>query len=170
MKLFLIGYMGAGKTTLGKPLAEQLHVPFIDMDAVVEESEGKSITELFEELGETGFREKERNALQNGIFPDNFVMATGGGAPCFFDNMDWMNRTGLTMYLRAHPHEIARRLENQRELRPLLRTIKKEDLPEVISQRIAAREEFYMQAKLVMENSNLTVEHLLEALKDLGTA
>lgn len=168
MKLFLIGYMGAGKTTLGKPLAEKLQVPFIDMDAVVEAAHGKSITELFGELGEAGFREKERDALQKSVFPDNFVMATGGGAPCFFDNMDWMNRTGVTLYLRAHPHEIARRLENQRELRPLLRSIKKEDLPEVISQRIAAREKFYLQAKLVMENSNLTVNHLLEALKDIG--
>ncbi|QEC50918.1 shikimate kinase [Anseongella ginsenosidimutans] len=165
MKLFLIGYMGAGKTTLGKPLAQQLALPFIDMDTVLEEREGKTITNLFEELGESGFREKERDILRNGIFPDAFVMATGGGAPCFFDNMDWMNHKGVTMYLRAHPKEIARRLEHEREQRPLLRSIKKEDLEEVIGQRLAVREKFYLQAQLVMENNELTVEQLLEALQ-----
>ncbi|TCS90446.1 shikimate kinase [Anseongella ginsenosidimutans] len=161
----MIGYMGAGKTTLGKPLAQQLALPFIDMDTVLEEREGKTITNLFEELGESGFREKERDILRNGIFPDAFVMATGGGAPCFFDNMDWMNHKGVTMYLRAHPKEIARRLEHEREQRPLLRSIKKEDLEEVIGQRLAVREKFYLQAQLVMENNELTVEQLLEALQ-----
>src|SRR3546814_1794361 len=78
-------------------------------------------------------------------FPDSFVMSTGGGAPCFFNNMDWMNRTGITMYLRAHPGEIARRLENQREERPLLREIQKEELETVIARRIAGREQFYLQ-------------------------
>ncbi|HEY9561733.1 MAG TPA: shikimate kinase [Anseongella sp.] len=166
MKLFLIGYMGAGKTTLGKPLAQKLGIPFIDMDAVLEASEGKTITELFEILGEPGFREKERDALQKSAFPDSFVMSTGGGAPCFFNNMDWMNRTGITMYLRAHPGEIARRLENQREERPLLREIQKEELETVIARRIAGREQFYLQAQLVMEHNDLTVEHLLEALRN----
>lgn len=165
MKLFLIGYMGAGKTTLGKPLAQQLALPFIDMDTVLEESEKKSITDLFEELGESGFREKERNMLQKSTFPEAFVMATGGGAPCFFDNMDWMNRNGVTMYLRARPKEIARRLEHEREQRPLLRSIKKEDLEEVIRQRLAVREKFYLQAQLVMENNELRIEKLLEALE-----
>lgn len=166
MKLFLIGYMGAGKTTLGKPLAQRLQLPFIDMDAVLEEKEQKSITRLFEELGEAGFREKERDTLQKHTFPENFVMATGGGAPCFFDNMDWMNREGTTMYLRARPEEIARRLEHEREQRPLLRQIKKEELAEVIGQRIIIREKFYMQAQLVVENNNLTVEQLLKVLKE----
>ena len=166
MKLFLIGYMGAGKTTLGKPLAQRLQLPFIDMDAVLEEKEQKSITRLFEELGEAGFREKERDTLQKHTFPENFVMATGGGAPCFFDNMDWMNREGITMYLRARPEEIARRLEHEREQRPLLRQIKKEELAEVIGQRIIIREKFYMQAQLVVENNNLTVEQLLKVLKE----
>src|SRR3546814_19691193 len=117
--------MGAGKTTLGKPLAQKLGIPFIDMDAVLEASEGKTITELFEILGEPGFREKERDALQKSAFPDSFVMSTGGGAPCFFNNMDWMNRTGITMYLRAHPGEIASTMENQSAERHQLRQIKK---------------------------------------------
>src|SRR3546814_8488266 len=93
-------------------------------------------------------------------------MSTGGGAPCFFNNMDWMNRTGITMYLRAHPGEIAPRLENQREERPLLREIKKEELETVIARRIAGREQFYLQAQLVMEHNYLTVEQLLEALRN----
>lgn len=168
MKLFLIGYMGAGKTTLGKPLAEKLNLPFIDMDAMLEEREGKSITRLFEELGENGFRKKERDVLQTSVFPENFVMSTGGGAPCFFDNMDWMNRQGITMYLRARPEEIARRLEDERTKRPLLRSIKKDELAQVIRQRITAREKFYMRAEIVIENSNLTVDLLLEALKKTG--
>lgn len=168
MKVFLIGYMGAGKTTLGKALAGKLKVPFIDMDAVLEQREGKSISRLFEELGEDGFRKKERNALQASVFPENFVMATGGGAPCFYDNMDWMNREGLTVYLRAQPEEIARRLEDQRQQRPLLRTVKKEDLAGFIGQRIAQREGFYMQAQIVLEGNDLTPQQLLDSLKKAG--
>ncbi|MFS8615592.1 MAG: shikimate kinase [Solitalea sp.] len=165
MKLFLIGYMGSGKTTLGDPLAKKLQIPFIDLDTLLEKREGKSIPQLFEEVGEAGFREKERDLLQKGVFPDQFVMATGGGAPCFFDNMDWMNRQGITMYLRARAEEIARRLENERSQRPLLRDIEKQDLVGVIRERIAGREKFYLQAKLVMEHDNLTVDLLLEALQ-----
>src|SRR5690606_14036728 len=165
MKLFLIGYMGSGKTTLGDPLAKKLQIPFIDLDTLLEKREGKSIPQLFEEVGEAGFREKERDLLQKGVFPDQFVMATGGGAPCFFDNMDWMHRQGITMYLRARAEEIARRLENERSQRPLLRDIEKQDLVGVIRERIAGREKFYLQAKLVMEHDNLTVDLLLEALQ-----
>lgn len=158
--------MGAGKTTLGKPLARQLNIPFIDMDHVLEAQTQKHITQLFEELGEKGFREKERDALQTGVFPENFVMATGGGAPCFYDNLDWMNRQGITIYLRTSPAEIARRLEHERNERPLLRSVKKEDLSGVIARRIKDRERFYMQAQIVLEKSNLTIENLLDALKD----
>ncbi|HYH55934.1 MAG TPA: shikimate kinase [Anseongella sp.] len=167
VRIFLIGYMGAGKTTLGRPLAGRLDIPFVDLDQVIEEGEDKSITGLFEELGEETFREKERDYLQNGKFPPDFVMATGGGAPCFFDNMAWMNREGLTVYLRADPREIARRLEHEREKRPLLRAVKKEELPLVIAERVMKREEYYLQAHIVLETSReMKVESLLEALKD----
>lgn len=164
MKLFLIGYMGSGKTTLGDPLAKRLNIPFIDMDRLLEQREGKSVTRIFEEAGESGFREIERDVLQESVLPDNFVMATGGGAPCFFDNMDWMNRQGITMYLRVPAEEIARRLAQGRSDRPLLRDIPEEELTEVIRERIAQREKFYLQAQLIMEQSDLTVEQLLEAL------
>src|SRR5690606_42140929 len=111
MKLFLIGYMGSGKTTLGDPLAKKLQIPFIDLDTLLEKREGKSIPQRFEEVGEAGVREKERDLLQKGVFPDQVVMATGGGAPCVFDNMDWMNRQGITMYLRARADDFARQLD-----------------------------------------------------------
>lgn len=165
MKIFLIGYMGAGKTTLGRPLAEKLQVPFIDLDAAIEAREGRTIRQLFIEVGEAVFREKERDCLQSGDFPEQFVMATGGGAPCFFDNMDWMNRQGVTIYLRADPLTIASRLEDQREERPLLRSLSKEELPEFVRNRLRERDIYYMKAELVLEKpGGLTLDDLLEAL------
>lgn len=162
----MIGYMGAGKTTLGRPVAWKLNVPFIDLDTIIEEREGKSIRQLFEELGEGIFREKERSGLQSGSFPADFVMATGGGAPCFFDNMEWMNRHGLTVYLKTDPEVIAARLEHEREERPLLRALTKEELPGFVREKIESREKFYLQAQLIFRDSgNLTAEDLLAALE-----
>ena len=103
IRIFLTGYMGAGKTTLGKAFAREMNVPFIDLDWYIEERFHKSIRELFTERGEASFRELERNMLHEvGEFED-VVVSTGGGTPCFFDNMEYMNGCGQTVFLDVHP-------------------------------------------------------------------
>ena len=94
VRIFLTGYMGAGKTTLGKAFARKMNVPFVDLDWYIEERFHKTVGELFTERGETGFRELERNMLHEVAEFENVVISTGGGAPCFFDNMEFMNRWG----------------------------------------------------------------------------
>lgn len=101
VRIFLTGYMGAGKTTLGKAFARKLNIPFIDLDWYIEERFHKTVGELFTERGEAGFRELERNMLHEVAEFENVVISTGGGAPCFFDNMEFMNRTGKNRFLEC---------------------------------------------------------------------
>ena len=103
VRIFLTGYMGAGKTTLGKAFARKMNVPFVDLDWYIEERFHKTVGELFTERGETGFRELERNMLHEVAEFENVVISTGGGAPCFFDNMEFMNRVGKTVFLEFIP-------------------------------------------------------------------
>ena len=118
IRIFLTGYMGAGKTTLGKAFAREMNVPFIDLDWYIEERFHKSIRELFTERGEASFRELERNMLHEvGEFED-VVVSTGGGTPCFFDNMEYMNGCGQTVFLDVHPDILFRRLRVAKQQRP----------------------------------------------------
>ena len=120
IRIFLTGYMGAGKTTLGKAFAREMNVPFIDLDWYIEERFHKSIRELFTERGEASFRELERNMLHEvGEFED-VVVSTGGGTPCFFDNMEYMNGCGQTVFLDVHPDILFRRLRVAKQQRPIL--------------------------------------------------
>lgn len=110
IRIFLTGYMGAGKTTLGKAFARELNVPFIDLDWYIEERFHKSIRELFVERGEASFRELERNMLHEVSEFEDVIISTGGGTPCFFDNMDYMNGHGQTVFLDVHPDILFNRL------------------------------------------------------------
>ena len=127
VRIFLTGYMGAGKTTLGKAFARKMNVPFVDLDWYIEERFHKTVGELFTERGETGFRELERNMLHEVAEFENVVISTGGGAPCFFDNMEFMNRVGKTVFLDVHPDVLFRRLRIAKQQRPILQG-KEDDL------------------------------------------
>ena len=151
MKIFLLGFMGSGKTTVGKPLAKALGLRFVDMDAHIVETQHKTIADLFETLGEAGFRALERQTLAELCAQDNLVVATGGGAPCFFDNLAAMNRAGTTLYLRVSPEGLAARLKHGRDKRPLLRGKSDEELLTYIRASLAAREPFYAQARIVVD-------------------
>ena len=107
MLIFLVGYMGCGKSTIGRTLAKQLGVRFLDMDTLLEQRCGKSVAEIFTETGETGFRQSEREVLAELTSEREAIVATGGGAPCFFDNMETMNRAGLTVYFKMSPEKLA---------------------------------------------------------------
>ena len=147
IRIFLTGYMGAGKTTLGKAFAREMNVPFIDLDWYIEERFHKSIRELFTERGEASFRELERNMLHEvGEFED-VVVSTGGGTPCFFDNMEYMNGCGQTVFLDVHPDILFRRLRVAKQQRPILQGKTDEDLRTFIVEALDKREPFYSQAR-----------------------
>jgi shikimate kinase len=160
MKVFLVGFMGSGKTTIGKKLANYLTCDFIDLDKLIETKVGMSIVEYFELHGESAFRDLERDVLQKTDFPENVIIATGGGAPCFGDNMSWMNENGLVAYLSLSPKALASRLENSKTDRPLIRNLKGDELEGFISAKLAEREPFYNQSKFVVSASDLTAERL----------
>jgi len=160
MKVFLIGFMGSGKTTIGKKLAIYLKYEFIDLDKLIESKAGMSIIDYFELHGEEAFRDLERTILQKTEFPENVIVATGGGAPCFGDNMDWMNKNGLVAYLSLSPKALASRLEHSKTDRPLIRHLKGDELIDFISAKLQEREVFYKQAKYVVSASDLTAERL----------
>ncbi|MBM3402592.1 MAG: shikimate kinase [Bacteroidetes bacterium] len=160
MKVFLIGFMGSGKTTIGKKLAIYLKYEFIDLDKLIESKAGMSIVDYFELHGEEAFRDLERTILQKTEFPENVIVATGGGAPCFGDNMDWMNKNGLVAYLSLSPKALASRLEHSKTDRPLIRHLKGDELIDFISAKLQEREVFYKQAEYVVSASDLTAERL----------
>ena len=143
VRIFLTGYMGAGKTTLGKAFARYMNIPFIDLDWYIEERFHKTVGELFIERGETGFRELERNMLHEVAEFENVVISTGGGAPCFYDNMDFMNRTGKTVFLKVHPDVLFRRLRVAKQQRPILQGKEDEELKAFIVQALEKRAPFY---------------------------
>jgi len=146
-RIFLIGYMGSGKTTIGKLLAARLGFSFVDMDKHIEEKEFKSVSQIFAEKGEREFRLIEQKCLYEVSEFENIVISTGGGAPCFFDNIRFMNTHGTTVYLKLSAAELADRLESSRaNKRPLLAERKGEELQQFIAEGLAKREPFYEQA------------------------
>ena len=154
-RIFLIGYMGSGKTTIGKLLAKRLGYSFVDMDSRIEEKQFKSISAIFEELGEEQFRLLEQRTLHEVAEFENIIIATGGGAPCFFDNMMYMNAQGKTVYIKLSPHQLAIRLESSKaNKRPLLDNRKGQELYQFIADGLAKREPFYNQASLIVEGKD----------------
>ena len=171
IRIFLTGYMGAGKTTLGKALSRKLNLPFVDLDWYMEERFHKTVGELFVERGEAGFRELEKNMLHEvGAFED-VVISTGGGAPCFFDNMDFMNRNGKTVFLNVHPDVLFRRLRVAKQQRPILQGKQDDELKEFIIRALEKRTPFYSQAQYVFNADELEdrsqIEKSVEKLRDL---
>jgi shikimate kinase len=164
-KIFLIGFMGCGKSKLGKSVASKLDLPFIDLDDMVEAQTQQSIPELFASLGEQGFREKEKETLQNSAIASNAIIATGGGAPCFFDNMEWMNNNGITVFIDTPVKVIADRLINARVERPLVKGKSFEELIEFIGSKLQERRPFYSQAKITLTGVDLSPDDLIESLE-----
>ena len=162
--LFLVGYMGCGKSTLGRKLARRLGVDFIDTDALVEEREGASVADVFRYEGEERFREAERRVLDEVIAAAPFaVVSTGGGLPTWRDNMPCMNAAGHTVYLRRSPERIACRLSPYgRRKRPRLQGLADEQLVAFMRSDMSVREPFYAQASLVVDCDPMSDEELIE--------
>lgn len=154
-RIFFVGYMGSGKTTVGKLLAKSLSLEFIDLDAYIENKHRKSIPALFSDKGEEEFRKIEREALQEVATFEDVVISTGGGAPCFFDNMEVMNRAGTTIYIQADAEELAARLQISKNVRPLIAGKSKEELIPFITEHLAQRERYYNGAHIVYHTDRM---------------
>ena len=173
-RIILIGYMGAGKTTVGKALAKELGLPFYDLDWYIESRRRKTVAQLFAELGEEGFRKIEHNMLHEVAEFEDVIISCGGGTPCFFDNMDYMNRQGQVVYLKATPEVLMEHLLMSKNDRPLLHGKTPGELRAFIAEQLQHREPFYSQARYTFDVSlmdnfekiNHTVGQLMELLND----
>ncbi|WP_299582791.1 shikimate kinase [uncultured Sunxiuqinia sp.] len=166
MKVFLIGYMGCGKSTLGRKLSEQLNIPFVDLDKYIEEKYFKSIPQIFAEEGETAFRKKEQKALMEVADFDRVIVATGGGAPCFFDNMELMNQAGLCVFLDVPTAALADRLSQSKTERPLIKGKSNEELLAFIENAMAVRRPFYEKAKCILKGDQILPEQIIAEIKN----
>ena len=154
-RIFLIGYMGCGKTTLGGKIAARLGVAFVDLDKVIEAKYHKTVSEIFSEFGQEYFRKIEHNTLLQVADYENVLIATGGGTPCFFDNMDIMNSCGDTIYICLKPEELATRFTKSNVAkRPLLKEKEGAEMIDFIKNTLAEREKFYMQAKYIIDGTD----------------
>lgn len=155
MRVFLLGFMGSGKTHWGKQLATQLKIPFFDLDEEIVKSEGKSIPEIFAACGEEHFRMIEKEALETLIDENNsMVLSCGGGTPCFFNNIETMNKYGVTVWLNTHSEIILQRLLKEKSSRPLLKNIADEDMKSYIVRKLNERRMYYQQAYITVDNEN----------------
>lgn len=166
MRIFLIGMMGSGKTTLGRQLADRLQVAFVDLDEYIEQKEQNTISQIFENHGPAHFRELERQALEAVVYEHtDVVIATGGGTPCFYDNMSFINKHGKSIFLKAPEEEIFHRLRaSDLNSRPLLAGKSNEELKDFISKTLEQRQPFYEQATLILHAPGHTLQDLLTLL------
>ena len=169
MKAFLVGLAGSGKTTLGKQLAVVSGVPFLDLDSVIEEVEGMAVAQVFALRGETYFREVEAALLRKTTQQhEHFVLSTGGGAPCFLGNMDFIVKNGLAIYLDV-PAAILRDrvIADGIAHRPLYDGLTNADILSKIEEQHKARHQFYQQAQITLSGDHLTIQELLTPLKNM---
>jgi len=163
MRIYLIGFMGAGKSHWGRLLSSKLTLPFFDLDQQITEDEGKTIPQIFEDKGEEYFRMMEKETLY--ILTEShesFVMACGGGTPCYFNNIDYMNNNGTTVWLNTRLDVLHSRLIQEKQTRPLLQDFSDEQLRQFILKKFSERRIYYEQADLVVEESEASVDTLIQ--------
>ena len=148
--------MGSGKSYAGRKLAEVLEIPYIDMDHHIEAIENLSIQEIFDTKGESYFRNLEREFLKNLNPNDDLIISTGGGAPCFFDNMEIMNKKGITVYLNRSKEVVMSQLIKGIDKRPLLKGKSEEEIWEFYDHKLQERQPFYDQAQIHVGDLNYT--------------
>jgi len=161
-KIYLLGMPGSGKSTLGRQLSESLNYPFFDLDTQIEKEEGIPIPDLFEKKGEVYFRELESKILSEISNKDLFILAVGGGTPCFHSNMELINKAGMSVYLKVSADEIVERLKNQ-TARPIFNDSK--DIKPQVIELLNRRKKFYKQAKIIIEGDNISADKVLNALE-----
>ena len=178
MIVFLIGFMGSGKSFYAKGLSEYLHVPFVDLDQFIEKEQAISISEIFEKMGESAFRTLESLALQqvyedllsrttekqdkNGILG---IISCGGGTPCFNQNMEWMNKHGLTIWINPAEAIIWERLIKERQTRPLVANLTEDELRDFIHQKLIERKPYYEKAQSVINQPDVTISEFVNTIR-----
>lgn len=165
-KFFLIGYMGSGKSTVGKQLAAKLNYSFIDLDSQIETDYHSTISEIFTSKGEAEFRAMEHNTLKRVIEKNNVVVSCGGGTPCYYENMDLMNRNGITIYVKMSTDALISRLLQAKTSRPLLANKTDEELRTFVATQLEKREDTYHQAHYVVKGKDLNVTELAKFIKE----
>ena len=160
-RIYLVGYMGAGKTTAAKRLAHRLGWEVADTDALFEEKYRISIDDFFQKYDEPLYRKLESEILKSTESLDKVVISTGGGTACYFDNMDWMNQHGLTVFMRISPAAAVDRVLHSRHKRPLARGKTEAELMEFVSQHYAARMPFYERAQITVKSEDFDLEGLV---------
>jgi shikimate kinase len=165
MKIFLIGFMGSGKTYWGRQVSEKLRIPFFDLDEQIESYEGKAINEIFAEKGEEYFRLLETDTLH--IITEShesFVMATGGGTPCYFNNIEYMKNEGTTVWINTPVEILFERLLKEKEKRPLIKNLDDAQLKSFIIKKFSDRKIYYEQADMIVDESEKSMEKILDKL------
>lgn len=165
MKIFLIGFMGSGKTHWGRLLSEKLSIRFFDLDEQVVEHAGKSIAAIFATEGEEYFRLMEKDILH--IITeshDNFIMACGGGSPCYFNNIEYMNTSGTTVWINTPLDTLFDRLKDEKTKRPLLSGLNDEQLKSFIIKKFADRKIYYEQARLAIADEPVLLDDLIQKI------
>ncbi len=163
MKIFLIGFMGCGKTHYGKELSLKLKIPFFDLDQKIEEQEEKKIADIFGDEGEEYFRLLEKDVLHMLTEShETFVMACGGGTPCFYNNIDYINKKGTSIWINCSIDCLYERLVKEKDERPLLKDISNDELRSYIIKKFGDRKIFYQQATVILNEDDLTVDKLVD--------
>jgi shikimate kinase len=163
-RVYIIGFMGSGKTTAGRKLAASLGWQFKDLDQEIEFIAGKSIRDIFSTIGEHHFRELETGTLTCLKTIDDTVISAGGGTPCYGRNMDFMTETGLVVYLKMSPGQLISRLERGKAKRPLIKDLSSEELLRYITEKLSEREKYYLKAHIVVDSFNLDINTLCQKI------
>ena len=163
-RIILIGFMGAGKTTLGKSLAEALNIPFYDTDALIEKSTKSSISSIFFKQGEPFFRNLEKVTIEQLPKDSSYVLAVGGGLPCFNRMMDQLNALGTTVYLKHDVTTLSKRISNDSDQRPLLTEKSGDELISSIQEKVNEREHIYSEAQLILDEADQTPQGIIRHL------
>ena len=164
MKIYLIGFMGSGKSTIGRRLASVLGFDFVDTDRFIEMQHASTINEIFTQQGEAAFRKMERDLLQKLQQHEFAVISTGGGLPCYDDNLDLMLASGKVAYLKTSPKTLTHRLLRSQNERPLIKEKTESELLQYIVEKLNEREHFYNRAHVVVQTEIFTMEELLQSL------
>ena len=167
MRIYLIGFMGSGKSYLGKLWATQNNLTFYDLDEMIEEIECNFIKEIFDKKGEEYFRKSEAEILRKTIKLENSIIACGGGTACFYDNINWMNENGTTVFLNPSNDILIKNLLPQKDKRPLLQNIHADELQNFIENKLRERLPFYKASKIMLDNDYLNDEGFKEILKNI---
>lgn len=164
-RIYIVGYMGAGKTTAAKRIANRLGWEVVDTDAMFEEKYRISVCDFFHKYDEQLFRKLESEVLKTTENMEYTVVSTGGGLACYFDNMEWMNRHGLTVFMRISPEAAADRILHSKRKRPLTENKTEEELAEYIRHHYAERLPFYEQARITVKSEDLDLEELIKQIE-----